>query len=252
MLKRVALVFAVLALIPSAAMADGVEFGFFGGAVGAVPSGSAFAISTSAVGAVSPTLGFVARLPNPPGPAFGGGVNLGTIAFTTGTYTSSSGSTNYFGLGGSFVITGNAAFSAITGGQVAANSTLFSGSFTDITTSVTLGSLVVPSGTPGGTGALWRSIACPQSQINLGAIGCSQLIGSIGGTLNPSLISWLGLGNTNFANGWVAELSFTSNGSIYNVTFGDASLYVPEPGTLMLFGTGLASIAGVIRRKFAA
>jgi hypothetical protein len=38
------------------------------------------------------------------------------------------------------------------------------------------------------------------------------------------------------------------NGSA-NLSSGDTNLVVPEPGTLSLFGTGLISLAGIVRRK---
>ena len=247
MFKRVAMLAAVLALASPAVMADGIQFGYAGGAIGVVGTSTGIALTTT----TNPIFEFVARIPNPPGPAYGGGVNMGTVNFTTGDYSGSAGLSNFFATGGSFTITGNSAFSAITGGAVANGATLFSGAFGDLTALTTLPStLVVPAGTPAGTGAVWTSIACPPGQ-PAGA-SCSRLIAAINGTLDPALVAWLGLGNTNFASGWVAQMDFTVVGGTYTITFGDAALYVPEPGTLLLFGTGLAGIAGVLRRKIAA
>jgi hypothetical protein len=38
------------------------------------------------------------------------------------------------------------------------------------------------------------------------------------------------------------------NGST-NISSGDTNITVPEPGTLGLLGTGLISVAGIVRRK---
>jgi len=264
MLKRVAMALLVLALVPAAAMADGVTFGFAGGAMGvsyANPSSPSLTTSSS-VGGINPTLSFVAHIPA--GASYGGlGSNFGTVSFTTAGYTSSTTYTtgagtfgiNYFGVGGNFSIVANTTFSNLTpatgASHVAAGAVLFNGAFSDITTSQFLtGIPSYPGVTPGGTGAVWFQLpTCPahlQPSTN-----CSRLIASLTGTLDPGLVSFLGLSGSG-ASGWVAQVDIAGNGQIYNITFGDASLYVPEPGTLALFGTGLVGIAGIVRRKFAA
>ncbi len=254
MLKRVVLALAILALVPAAAMADGVTFGFQGGVVGidfTNPSNPSLSTATSA-GGVAPTLISVANIP--PSLVVSGS-NLGSVNFLTGGYTGSSswsgGGINYFGTGGSFTVVSNASFQALTG--IAAGTVLFSGTFSDLTTSTSLsGSTPPPGVTPAGTGAVWyQTGGCPASWgVSPSLNVCSRLVGALTGTLDASLVAYLGLSSAN-VNGWVTELDIFDN-NLFNITSGTAQLVVPEPGTLALFGTGLLGLAGIIRRKFVA
>ena len=257
MLKRVALVLAFLAVVPASALADGVELGFMGGAMGIGPG--PVLTTNPVVGGIAPTFEFLRRLPVGSGPTLGGGANWGTVNFTTGLYSTSTtyaGGTlgiNYFATGGSFTIVTNSAFQTVTGGMVLAGTTIFNGYFSDITTNQFLTGAYNPPpvGSPAGTGAVWYQLASCPSFLPSGTTGCSRLFSSLTGQLDPNFVAWLGLSGTT-ATGWVAQLDIAQNGQIFNISFGDAALYVPEPGTLALFGTGLVGIAGLVRRKLAA
>jgi hypothetical protein len=75
-------------------------------------------------------------------------------------------------------------------------------------------------------------------------------------------ITWTKLGNHNFIlsgtldGTWFNGTHFSGGtsqvvfkGKSFQLSSGDTSLSVPEPGTLGLLGTGLVGIAGLIRRK---
>jgi hypothetical protein len=168
------------------------------------------------------------------------------VYITTGEYNSvnSTSTAAYFGTGGNFSVVSTAAV-----GPIPAGSVLFSGTFSNLATTSNLGG-PVPSGVPNGTGAVWTSINCPPGFPQLGQTGqsCARLYGALTGTLNPTLLAWLGLNAGPGATGWTANIDIIYNSSIY-ITHGDAQLFVPEPATLALFGTGLIGIAGLLRRK---
>lgn len=146
-----------------------------------------------------------------------GGVSgdLGTVTFTTGEMLSGNLITGgtFSGTGSSFVITGN-------GSPGVPNGVIFNGSF---------------SGT-----VRWVE------NTNCGTDGsiCYTVYGSISGT-------WV-TGQT--VSGATVQLTFNAgkNGFTGSVPLasGDTVIdVVPEPGALGLMGTGIAAIAGMLRRK---
>jgi hypothetical protein len=138
---------------------------------------------------------------------------LGSVSFTTGMLTSGSLlNGGRFAAGGTFTITGNG-----TGGIP--NGVIFSGTFSD-----------------------------PVSWIEVTSNGTINYIltGAISGT-------WY---NGTKVNGATALITVNAGkkGFAGSLTLGSGETIlepdvVPEPGTLLLFGTGLIGLAGIVRRK---
>ncbi len=92
--------------------------------------------------------------------------------------------------------------------------------------------------------------------------GCVQALGSFGASpvfcvsgfndlTSEGTAPWIGINDLSGSN--ITDLVFTTDvgpnaTAISNVQFGGSP--VPEPGSLMLFGSGLVGLAGVVRRKF--
>ncbi len=230
-LKKLGLVMAVMLILPASALADGVNFSWSGGSMDT--SGSFMTNDPSLSGGFgnpSP-LQFVQREPASSIPSLITGSNIGTVIITTGNFISFNSSTNTYNFssaGSSFVITANSNF----GNGVPDGAVLFSGTFTGIIT--------------------WTQTGCFTFS------GCNipfNLVGTIAGTLGADLMTLFGLGNSSNASGWVmqTEMVFASETDPMSfIQHGDASVVVPEPGTLALFGTGLLSVAGLLRRRLAA
>jgi len=260
--KRVVLL-ALLAMLilPAAAFADGVTFGFQNGRMFSPrPSAFVFAPATNnpsvngSLPANAPAkLVYVTRFAGspPPGtpapPTFGQApdffspnpFNFGTVTFTTGLPTGSFTSTSLdFGAGGAISIVSNLAFQTATGGAVPAGTTLFSGFFSGITTL---------------TQVNFPSPSCSLSPTCLATFNFHYtLTGPVQGTLHPSLVALLNLGSTSNSSGFLFTLQFGFIGptdNIGNPEGGFVSVLAPEPGTLALFGTGLIGLAGVLRRR---
>ena len=140
------------------------------------------------------------------------GTSLGSVALSTGTL--SGGSLEMGGTfngGGSFVITSIGASGLPSG-------TLFNGSFTGPVT--------------------WTLVTLFNGTHNY------ILSGSVSGT-------WY---NGSTVYGATTQLTINTGRGFFNgttnISSGDTSVSVPEPGTLGLLGTGLVGIAGAMHRKF--
>ena len=257
-LKRVVLIAALLALVtPAAALADGITFVFFGGNMYAVQPVNG-PVGTSASNAFAPaTIKYVSRfsgstvpggsngsslnngnLPPQIAPTFGSGAgvsgntfNFGTVSWTTGlansAFVGANSSSATYDAGGTVTVTGNGTLPGTSNGA-----SLFSGSFTGPTTLASASAPAAPNCT---TCTFWYTLS-----------------GQVAGTIDPALMTLLGLGSPNTGAGLFFSFVVGFNGAndtIGNVEGGNISVVVPEPGTLALFGTGLISIAGFIRRR---
>ena len=139
------------------------------------------------------------------------GSNLGSVSFQTGALTSGSLQMGgTFAGGGSFTITGN-------GSNGVPSAILFTGTFTSPVT--------------------WTMVTLSNGTHNY------TLTGGLSGT-TVSGYSTVGV---------TVQLTINTGKGYFNgssvISSGDTNVVVPEPGSLGLLGTGLISLAGVIRRK---
>ena len=144
------------------------------------------------------------------------GQDLGTVNFTTGVLTSGSlqmGGT--FAGGGTFQIVGKG-INGVTAGPI------FTGSFSGPLT--------------------WTLFTLPNGTHNY----------TLSGTMVGSMT------NGSPASGVTVQLTVNTHKGFFNgktnISSGDTNLttVTSEPGTLMLFGTGLVGLAGVLRKRFTA
>ena len=139
------------------------------------------------------------------------GSNLGTVSFTTGAFTSGDVQAGgTLAAGGSFTITGN-------GNNGVPNGVIFSGTFT-------------------------CSPTCPTWTLVTLANGTHNY------TLNGALA-----GTTTGGVGATTQITFNTGKGFFTgsvqLSSGDTNLTVPEPGTLVLLGTGLLGVGGLLRKK---
>ncbi len=253
-LKKVVLIVALAALaMPAAALADGITFGFSGGNVtiarpfllgstGTSSGAVTLTYATRMLGnapfgpATTPTIGTAPVLVWPFTPITN---NFGNMSFTTGTVIAANGVTSaMFGAGGSVIITSNSNFATATGGVIASGTQLFNGYFSGPTTMTQL-------------------VLGPGLNCNPTVKYCYSLVGPISGNLAPSVLNFFNLGANPGSNGLFVSIVLGFNDTkgfdqVGVIEGGAASVVVPEPGTLALFGTGLIGIAGLIRRRLSA
>lgn len=145
--------------------------------------------------------------------------NLGAASLTTGALLSGNLATGAtFAAGGSFTITGD-------GTDGIPSSAIFNGSFLS---PVTWTAIWNPNAGPGHRGAWYYT-----------------LTGTIRGRLNDGRLM---TGRISFATTDVSSgVQFSTFANLGN---GSGELVVPEPGTLALLATGLASVAMLVRRRW--
>jgi hypothetical protein len=152
----------------------------------------------------------------------GGGLitgNLGTLTFSTGALISGSLATGGTFLIGSFTITGN-------GTSGIRNGVIFKGTFSS-SNPLTWALTTLPNGT--------HSYTLSGAVSGHGFVGLPpRLVGFNGATVQLTI---------NTGHGFFNDSTQLASGATNIVTM------VPEPGTLGLLGTGLAGIAGLVRRK---
>lgn len=152
-------------------------------------------------------------------------------------------------------------YSPVTSGTATINS------FTNTTTLTLTGSSVNLNLTLSGTDSLGSPVVLSTSNTTYISPSAYDLNGSNDELFNSALSEFIGNGDLNFtltgsasnnANATISSGDILAVGgttdagptveAIYNYT--PSPSVVPEPGTLVLFGTGLLIMAGLVRRKF--
>ena len=226
-MKRVALMaFALVAIVAMSlatsapAKADSVDFNIVnGGTWSWAGTGTTLtATITSATGTIQ-----VSRT---------GGSPLGpftlanaTLTWTSGTFASGTGTGPFNWNSGGTITVSTSATQTVNGVSVGAG-TLFSGTFTAPETL-----------TNGGGG-----IASFVGNFVGGNLGSAALMQALGFGATPS-------GATGLLTANLVGTASAASGGSGTISSGDLTLATPEPGSIMLLGTGLFGLAGIIRRK---
>lgn len=141
------------------------------------------------------------------------------LNFTSGTYDSGTGT---YGAGGSFTVTGTVYTGTGGSGTQVATGTLLSGTFTS-------------------------------GQIVFGTF----FVGVGPDTKNAALLAWFGLPTTTvfqFADTNITGINTMTSGGTFTTSVKEADIVnttaVPEPGSMVLLGSGLFALASVARRRF--
>jgi hypothetical protein len=271
---------------PAVARADGITFGFVEGkAVAQRPIGGLnppYVTNDSAVNSAVPKsavtrVQYITRfsgstppgLPVPPSlgsTAFFNTFNFGKLLFTTGALQSTSGTTTaYFTAGGSVKIIANIKMAAATGGVVPNGNLMFVGTFSDVTTFAQTNTPLALAGYLTQKCGAKPSKSCVSTNTSNYSksylpnfIYSFALSGPVSGTLSSGILSYFHLGSSAGAIG-VFSTTFAGfvgpgklgavKGSLGSFEEGTASVVVPEPGSLSLLSTGLAALAGLLRRR---
>jgi hypothetical protein len=150
-------------------------------------------------------------------------VTGGQLNFETGALTGSSGTTYTFGGGGYFNITGSVADAS---NNIIASGTLLQGSFVNATVDESNGAIVLTTS----SGADTKN---------------SDLVSYFG---LPSGTQWaFGPATTHVATTSLNSTDGTFTGSAFSTDV--PNQVVPEPASMMLFGSGLAGLSALIRRR---
>lgn len=208
-MKRIFSLMLLLLSLPIAALANDIDFTNAAGTLTGSTSG--LSLGGSALIAINGPTGMLTG-------------DLGSLTFSTGALMSGSlEKGGQFAGGGSFVITGN-------GTNGIPNGVIFSGTFSGPLT--------------------WVMITLADGSHNY------SLTGTLQGNWIPLKGTWFtgqtvyGAAvqlTTNVGKGWFGSSTTISSGD--TAISGNGLAFVPEPGSMLFFGTGILGLAGLLRHK---
>jgi hypothetical protein len=208
-MKRIFSLMLLLLSLPIAALANDIDFTNAAGTLTGSTSG--LSLSGSALSAINGPTGMLTG-------------DLGSLTFSTGALMSGSlEKGGQFAGGGSFVISGN-------GTNGIPNGVIFSGTFSGPLT--------------------WVVITLADGSHNY------SLTGTLQGNWIPLKGTWFtgqtvyGAAvqlTTNVGKGWFGSSTTISSGD--TAISGNGLAFVPEPGSMLFFGTGILGLAGLLRHK---
>ena len=181
--------------------------------------------------------------------AWGSGIDLtnqfGTVNIGTGGIVSSR--SELMSFGNVSAATGNLGWVYFSTGVFQGTNFWSGGTFSDVGSSFIVTS---PLGIPGGgpTGTLFSGAFINPIQWTLVSHnGTNSYVFNLSGTIGGD--NW----NGTYVTGTTSQTINISKNQWYQVDSGSTTIknpaHIPEPGTLGLLGTGLVSIAGILRRK---